>query len=178
MTSAVVVYSPTNESAEDTKEAFLEQLQSVLNNIPKHDVLIVIGDVNAKAVSNNEGHESAMRKHGIGKRNDNGHQQNTFKKLVTAIWNEEVITPEWNKGLIVKIPKKGDRSVCNNYRGITLSLVPIKVFSRVVIQRIREEVEKQLHEEQASFRKGRSTTEEQFTLRNIIEQCTEWNTTL
>ncbi|KAK3090899.1 hypothetical protein FSP39_015581 [Pinctada imbricata] len=70
--SIVVVYSPTNESAEEVKEAFLEQLQSVINNIPKHDVLLIIGDFNAKVGRNNEGHESAMGKHGIGERNDNG----------------------------------------------------------------------------------------------------------
>jgi hypothetical protein len=68
-------------------------------------------------------------------------------KLFTAIRNEEVIPPEWNKGLIVKIPKKGDRSVCDNYRGITLLSVLCKVFSKVVIQRIQEEVEKQLRKE-------------------------------
>ena len=35
-----------------------------------------------------------------------------------------------------------------------------------------------LREEQAGFRRGRSTTEQLFILRNIIEQCTEWNATL
>ena len=55
----------------------------------------------------------------------------------------------------MKIPKKGDRSVCDNYRGITLLSVPSKMFSRVLIQRIQEDVEKQLREEQAFFRKGK-----------------------
>jgi hypothetical protein len=64
--SVVVVYSPANESAEKAKEAFLEQLQDVINNIPKHDVLLII-NFNAKVGSNNEGHESAMGKHGIHK---------------------------------------------------------------------------------------------------------------
>ncbi|KAK3090013.1 hypothetical protein FSP39_008513 [Pinctada imbricata] len=57
-----------------------------------------------------------------------------LEKLFTAIWNKEVIPPEWNKGLIVKIPKKGDRSVCDNNRSITLLSVPSK------IQRIQEGV--------------------------------------
>ena len=47
-----------------------------------------------------------------------------------------------------------------------------------MIQRIQEGVENQLREEQAGFIKGRSTTEQLFTLRKIIEQCTEWNAAL
>ena len=70
---------------------------------------------------------------------------------------------------VLRHPRQAD-----NYRDIALLSVPNKVFSRVLIQRIQEGVEKQLREEQAGFRKGRSTTEHLFTLRNIIEQCTEW----
>ena len=68
---------------------------------------------------------------------------------------KEVIPSEWSKGLIVKIPKKGDGSVCDNYRGITLLSVPSKVFSRVLIQRIQEGVENScVRSKQASEREG------------------------
>ena len=65
--------------------------------------------------------------------------------------------------------------VCDNYRRIILLSVPSKVFSRILVQRIQDGLEEQLQEEQAGFRRGRSTTEQLFTLRNITEQCTEWN---
>lgn len=58
--------------AEEAKEAFTKQLQVTINGIPKHDILLVIGDFNAKVGSSNKGHESAMVKHGIGERNENG----------------------------------------------------------------------------------------------------------
>lgn len=35
-------------------------------------------------------------------------------------------------------------------------------------------IDKQLREEQAGFQKGRGCVDHIFTLRNIIEQCTEW----
>ena len=36
----------------------------------------------------------------------------------------------------------------------------------------------ELRKEQAVFRKGRSTTEQIFVLRNIVEQVVEWNSSL
>lgn len=38
----------------------------------------------------------------------------------------------WTKALLVKTQKRGDRSICNNYRGITFLFVPSKVFSRIL----------------------------------------------
>ena len=43
-----VVYFPTNESIEEMKELFLEHPQEVINITPKHHILWVIGDFNAK----------------------------------------------------------------------------------------------------------------------------------
>ena len=48
----------------------------------------------------------------------------------------------WKQGLIVKIPKKGDLTEFGNWRGITLTYVPSKVFGRVLIDRIRDGVER------------------------------------
>lgn len=45
--SLIVVYAPTNESAEEAMEAFMEQLQQTIKGIPKHDILPIIGDFNA-----------------------------------------------------------------------------------------------------------------------------------
>ena len=45
-----------------------------------------------------------------------------------------------------------------------------KVMGRVIITRIRDGINQQLRDEQAGYRSGRSTTEQIFVLRNIIEQ--------
>ena len=81
-------------------------------------------------------------------------------------------------GIIVKIPKKGDVTECGNWRGITLISVSCKVFGRVIIDRIRNGVDNKLRKEQAGFRRERSTVEQIFILRNIIEQVAEWQSTL
>ena len=101
-----------------------------------------------------------------------------MEKLFKVIWEEEVIPDEWKQGIIVKIPKKGDLTVCDNYRSIMLLCVLSKVFTRTIINRLYDEVNKHLRQEQAGFRRGRGTTEQIFILRNIIEQSIEWQSSL
>ncbi|PIK62384.1 endonuclease-reverse transcriptase [Apostichopus japonicus] len=98
--------------------------------------------------------------------------------LFNIIWSEESTPKRWNKGLIVKIPKKGDLTDCSNWRGVTLLPVMSKIFGRVLINRLKDGVDKVLRQEQAGFRPNRSTTEQIFTLRNILEQSNEWNSPL
>ena len=70
------------------------------------------------------------------------------------VWEREEIPEDWKKDLIVKIPKKGDISVCDNSRGITLLSIPSKVFCNVILNRIRMAVDQRIQEEQAGFRAG------------------------
>jgi len=83
---------------------------------------------------------------------------------------------DWKRVLLAKIPKKGDPSICDNYRGISLLSVPYKVFCRMLLMRMQDGVEKKLRQEQAAYRRGRGTTEQIFILRNILEQSAEWQT--
>ena len=53
-----------------------------------------------------------------------------------------------------------------------------KVMTRILIKRIAAGTDAELRKEQAGFRKGRSTTEQIFVLRNIVEQVVEWNSSL
>lgn len=57
-------------------------------------------------------------------------------KLFQQTWNHAAIPHNWAKGIIIKLPKKGDLSDCNNWRGVTLLSVPSKIFLRVLLNRI------------------------------------------
>ena len=84
------------------------------------------------------------------------------------------VSGDWTKAMIVKVPKKGDLSECDNFRGVSFFSVPSNVLGRVVIERIKEGIDAKLRCEQAGFRTGRRTIEQVFILRNIIEQSIEW----
>ena len=73
-TTMVAVYAPTEEHPDDTDE-FYNELQKVVGNIPvsRRDVLIILGDFNARLGMDNEGYEKVMGKCAIDeKRNTNG----------------------------------------------------------------------------------------------------------
>ena len=97
-----------------------------------------------------------------------------LQPLFNEIWIKKKIPDDWTTGIIIKIPKKGDLQDCSNWRGITLLSIPSKILAKIIIQRLNNAIDKKLRNEQAGFRKGRGCTEQIFTLRNIIEQCTEW----
>ena len=99
-------------------------------------------------------------------------------ELLSLIREEERIPEDWCKGLIVKLPRKGDLTNCGNWRGITIMPTAAKLMGKVVIKRISRRVDKKLRKEQAGFRSGRSTTEQILVLRDIIEQSVEWNASL
>jgi hypothetical protein len=58
----------------------------------------------------------------------------TLYPLSEKIWKEEKIPEEWEEELIIKIPKKGDLSNCNNRTGITLLSIPSKILTRVILK--------------------------------------------
>ena len=86
--SVIQVYPPTNEATDEDKDSgFYEQLQATLDKVPKHDLVVVMGDLNAKVGDSNEGCEDIMGKHGTGAINDNGDRLVSF-----AAFNNLVIT--------------------------------------------------------------------------------------
>ena len=93
------------------------------------------------------------------------------KEIIDIVWRDEKTPRKRRKGLIVKLPKKGNLKECKNWK-------QRKVMVRIVIERMRTGVESKLRKEQAGFRPGRGTTEQIFILRNIIEQSIEWQSSL
>ena len=69
--TVIQCYALTNESKDKIKDAFYDQLQSEIISSSNHDILIVMGDLNAKVENENTGLERVMGKHGCGCMNNN-----------------------------------------------------------------------------------------------------------
>ena len=75
----------------------------------------------------------------------------------------------WVKSKILPLPKKGDLSVPENYRGITLTVVAAKIYNKMLLERIRTSLDPLLRINQNGFRPGRSTLAQIVTLRRLLE---------
>jgi hypothetical protein len=57
-------------------------------------------------------------------------------KLNNSIWNREELPDKWKELIIVPCYKKGDKTDCNNYRGISLLPTTYKIVSNILLSRL------------------------------------------
>ena len=104
------------------------------------------------------------------------------KEVVIEIvrWMFEVRADRWEAkvktGVIVPLFKKGDRNERNNYRGVCLLSMSSRVLARVLARRLAWWAEwvGLLDENQAGFRKGRSTADVVQMMVRIQEDVSDW----
>ena len=79
-----------------------------------------------------------------------------------------VVSVEWRSVVIVPLYKgKGERTECNNCRGIRLLSVVGKIYAGVLVDRIRRVTGGWIDGEQGGFRVGTGCINQIFTLRQI-----------
>ena len=93
--------------------------------------------------------------------------------LIQRFWTEEQIPADLRDALIVTLFKKGDKSLCSNYRGISLLSAVGKLFAKILLNRLTPLAEEVLPESQCGFRPSRGTIDMIFALRQIHEKCRE-----
>jgi sorting nexin-29 len=97
-------------------------------------------------------------------------------QLIVKIWINEIIPEEWNLGIICPTHKKGDAMTCSNYRGISLLCTTYKMFSNILFKRLDPYVEDVISDYQYGFCQGRSTSNQIFNLRQVLEKCNKFGT--
>jgi hypothetical protein len=92
------------------------------------------------------------------------------------IWTTEEIVEDWTLAILIRLFKnKGDKTQCDNYRGISLLVVASKLFARVILNRVQSLIDRQLLETQAGFRANRSTDDQVVTLEMAMKKFREFN---
>ena len=81
----------------------------------------------------------------------------------------------WKESIIVPIYKKGNKTDCNNYRGISLLPTTHKILSNILLSKSSTYTEEIIGDHQSGFRRNRSTTEHMFCIREILEKKWEYN---
>ena len=93
-------------------------------------------------------------------------------KLFNVILQTSFYPQEWSKGRISTIFKSGDKYVCDNYRGITITSCLGKLFATVLNQRLlKYSIDKKLiPENQIGFMPQARTSDHVFVLKCAIEK--------
>jgi hypothetical protein len=75
--------------------------------------------------------------------------------------NKEELPDQWKESIIVPVYKKRDKTDCSNYRGISRLSTSYNTLSNLLL-----------------FRRSRSTTDQIFCIRQLLEKKWEYNETV
>ena len=92
-----------------------------------------------------------------------------FTEVYQKLWSMKKWPAQCTQSLVINIPKKVNLRKCENHR--TLSLISHS--SKIILKRLNPQVERILSDERAGFRKGRSTVEQIFNCRILMERHIE-----
>jgi hypothetical protein len=89
--------------------------------------------------------------------------------IINKAYTSHELPAQWTTSNIVPIPKSGDLTNTDNYRGISLSSVVAKVYNRMILNRIRPVLDPLLWTNQNGFRQKRTTVQQVLAIRRMIE---------
>jgi hypothetical protein len=99
-------------------------------------------------------------------------------KLIKLIWNKEGSPHQWKESTVVPIHKKGDKTDCSNYRGISLLSTSYKILSNILLARQTPYADEIIGDHQCGFWHNRSMTDQIFYIWQILEKKWEYNGTV
>ncbi|KAH9309833.1 hypothetical protein KI387_037744 [Taxus chinensis] len=93
--------------------------------------------------------------------------------VMNCIWEYGVITKVFNTAIFVSIPKKGDLTLHDNYSGISLINVMLKILTIVIIKIIEKELEERKFflKSQVGLRKDEECIGKVAALHEIVMRC-------
>ncbi|XP_059142031.1 craniofacial development protein 2-like [Physella acuta] len=155
-TSIIMCYAPTNNADEEEKDRFYEELQSVVDKVPKRDMLILMGDLNAKVGKDNRGMEMEMGTNGLGEINENDHHTENQIEHVAA-------RRHWRTSLQDVRTKRGADIGSNHH------LVVAKLKMKLKAKKRQHEIDPRRRFDVSKLKTQDNRTNFQVTLKNRFE---------
>jgi hypothetical protein len=78
----------------------------------------------------------------------------------------------------VPVHKKGDKADCNNYRGMSLLSTSYKILSNILLSRLGPYIDEIIGDHHRGLQRNRSTTDQIFSIWQILEKKREYNETV
>jgi hypothetical protein len=72
-------------------------------------------------------------------------------KLINSILNKGELPDQWKESIIVPIHKMGDKTDCNNYRGISLLSTSYNIFSNILLSWLSPYIDEIIGDHQCAF---------------------------
>ena len=98
--------------------------------------------------------------------------------LIISIWNKEECPEEWKESIIVPVHRKGNKTNCSNYKGLSLLRTTYKILPNILLSRLTPYAEEIVGDHQCEFRRNRSTNGHILCIRQILEKKCEYYDTV
>ena len=160
---------PTISSAKDPRAELTRHYSEEIPDVSLSEISAALRQLKNNKAPGDDGITSELLKAG-GK---------PVLEVLQRLFNSVIVeghTPKaWGRAMVVLFFKKGDKTLLKNYRPISLLSHVYKLFSRVVTNRLAARFDDFQPPEQAGFRRGFSTIDHIFTLRQVIQKTEEYN---
>jgi len=90
--------------------------------------------------------------------------------IINKVYSGGVVPTAWLNSAMILLFKKGDPSNLGNYRGITIIDLVLKLYMKILLNRMADVLDPHLRASQNGFRRGRSTIQHILAVRRLIEE--------
>ena len=90
------------------------------------------------------------------------------------MWKTQQWPQDWKRSVFTPIPNKGNDKECSNYHTIALISHASKVMLKILQARLQQNVNSELPNVEAGFRKGRRTRDQIANTHWIIKKAREF----
>ena len=102
------------------------------------------------------------------------HAVKVLHSICQQIWKTHQWPQDWKRSIFIPIPKKGNAKECSNYRTTALISHASKAVLKILQARLQQDVNQELPDVQAGFRKGRGIRHQIANICWIIEKAREF----